>query len=77
MNTLQRLHLKLKNDGLSASFQDFISLTYDHYYDYKYDLDTYAWVSNEELLQENEMAKHASAYQAVKVLSLRQLLKTL
>lgn len=77
MNTIQRIQHKLKNDGIRTSFQDFISFAYDHYYDYKYNLDTYSWVSNDELTQENETATHASAYQAVKVLSLRQLLKTL
>lgn len=54
---------------------DAVSLLYDKYYDYKFQLDTYNWVSQEELIKEDDVANNASSYQATKVLPLRVLFK--
>lgn len=75
MYIIKRITQKLRNQSLKSVFIDLITYTYDRYFDFKYNLDTYSWVSNSELVKEDKIALHASEYQSVKVLALRKLLK--
>lgn len=75
---INRLYNKIKVAGLGSSVVDITALLYDHYFDFKYGLDTYTWVSKEELSKENEeVAANAVLYQAIKVIPLRKLFKKL
>ena len=72
---ITRVIKKIRNEGLLKTLMDLISYLYDHYYDIKYKIDTYSWVSKQDLTAEDKIAEHASCYQATKVLPLRNLLK--
>ena len=49
LNLTKKVFKKIKEDGLKTTITDFYTLIYDKYYDKKYNLDTYGWVSNEDL----------------------------
>ena len=74
---IKRTIQKIQNEGFSKLIIGFITYAYDKYYDSKYSLDTYTWVEHDELLKEDEIAKHASSYMAVRVLPLRRLFEKL
>lgn len=72
-----RVLKKIQSEGVKNTLLAAVSNIYDRYYDLKFNIDTIAWVSNEELVKVDQVAIHASCYQATKVLPLRQLFKTL
>tara|TARA_R110002049_G_scaffold309051_3_gene516231 strand:+ start:15760 stop:16443 length:684 start_codon:yes stop_codon:yes gene_type:complete len=77
LKTISRVIKKIQNEGAIKTLIDSISYLYDHYYDVKYGIDTYSWVSKQDLTAEDAIAAHASCYQATKVLALRKLFKKL
>ncbi len=74
---LKRVTDKLRNEGLIHTLTGSITYLYDRYFDAKYQMNTYKWVSKEDLVIEDAVAEHASSYQAMRVLPLRKLLKKL
>lgn len=77
MNILTKVIKKIQEEGLKKTFLGVVTNSYDRIYDYRYGIDTYSWVSKEELVLEDEVGKNASSYQATRVLPLRVLLKKL
>ena len=77
INSVKRVFKKVKSEGLSSSIVDFYTLVCDKLYDKKYNIDTYSWVSNDDLDGEAYAKAHASMYQASKVVHLRKVFKTL
>ncbi|WP_417370883.1 hypothetical protein [Gelidibacter japonicus] len=74
---LKRVVNKLQNEGLKKTLTGVTTYMYDRYFDAKYQIDTYNWVSKEDLIVEGAVAEHASLYQATRVLPLRKLFKIL
>lgn len=63
INILKRTVSKLQRDGLSRTSKAMYSNIYEHYFDWKYGIDTKIWVSHENLIAENNLAIHSGQYQ--------------
>lgn len=68
---------KIKEVGLKATIYDLYTLIYDKYYDKNYHLDTYKWVSNQDLDVNDDVKQHASMYMATKTIHLKKAFKIL
>ena len=74
---IKTLYLRIKKKGIKKSLIGAFSIAYDKYFDFKYNLDTYSWVSVNDLGVESHNKKHAVLYQATRVISLKKLFKRL
>jgi predicted RNA methylase len=54
-----------------------VSYIYEHYFDWKYQIDTKTWVSHEDLIAENDLAKYSGHYQPNCALLVKKVLKRL
>ncbi|WP_179344869.1 rRNA adenine N-6-methyltransferase family protein [Winogradskyella ursingii] len=68
---------KIKRDGFRRTYNAVFSNIYDNYFDWKYGLDTEAWVSHEDLVNENKLAEHTGHYQAINVILIKNILNRL
>ena len=75
--TIKQTFTKLQRDGLARTYRALHSSLYDRWFDWKYDLDTETWVSHDELVKENNLAKYTGHYQANNVLLVRDIFKHL
>lgn len=73
----KRVIKKINEVGLKTTLHDLYTLIYDKYYDKKYRIDTYEWVTNEDLDVKDDIKQHASMYMATKTFHLRKALKVL
>ena len=77
MSIYSRVFNKVRQEGFIKLLQGGVTYLYDLYYDYKFGLDTYSWVSKDKLEVEDSINEHAVKYQATRALSLIRLFKKL
>ena len=77
MSIYSRVFNKVRQEGFIKLLQGGVTYLYDLYYDYKFGLDTYSWVSKNKLEVEDSINEHAVKYQATRALSLIRLFKKL
>ena len=76
-NTRNRTVKKIKHDGINKTSKAAFSHLYDLYFDWKYNLDTVTWISHENLIKENNIAKYSGHYQGTNAYLVKTLLKRL
>ena len=74
---INRTVSKIKRDGLSRTSRAMVSYIYEHYFDWKYQIDTKTWVAHEDLIAENDLAKYSGHYQPNCALLVKKVLKKL
>ena len=63
MNIVSRTIRKLRQEGIKRTVNASFSHLFDLYFDYKYNIDTEKWISHEDLIAENDIAKFSGHYQ--------------
>jgi SAM-dependent methyltransferase len=76
-NTLDRTVKKIKRDGIKKTLKASFSHIYDLYFDWKYNVDTVTWVSQEDLIKENNISKYSGHYQGTNACLIKSLFKRL
>ncbi|OZV70062.1 SAM-dependent methyltransferase [Winogradskyella aurantia] len=74
---LKRTVGKIQRDGLVRTSKAVYSNIYEHYFDWKYGIDTKTWVSHKDLIAENDLAKHSGQYQPNCALVVKKVLRKL
>ncbi|MDH7911149.1 class I SAM-dependent methyltransferase [Winogradskyella sp. SYSU M77433] len=77
MNVIIRTVKKIHRDGFSRTFRAMYSHLYDLYFDWKNSTDTVSWISHEELIRENDIAKYSVHYQGCNAYLVKSILKKL
>ncbi len=77
LNILFRTIRKLRTEGITRTFNASFSHVYDLYFDWKYNLDTIKWISHEDLIEENSIAKYSGHYQGTNAYLVKLILKRL